>query len=322
MYEFYDNFFFGKSGKKKSLADIGIINKKWAGLLNFYHLLDLVTGRFKYTLTDSMSARYLELCLIMGGKAAIIEKDGELLNLRITAGNTVSRYGDFNNFQLVDYAGRGYGNFIPNCPSNINPDAALILDNLDYGVPPIYRIKYYAEQLTRVEAGMNACIMNMRGSTIINCSTDQAKAIRKAYLDIEDGVPVLFAFSEFEGAGQERPEITNVPQSSELLMSLQECYDKLMSRFCTEFGINAHGVINKLAGVSARELEQNEQATEIALKKAFDARKETLEKASAMFGVELKCEIAFDTDYNDGEDDYEDDADEEVNDDDISGSGR
>lgn len=299
MYEFYDMFFFGNG--KKSLSDIGIQNKKWSGLLIFYRLLDLVTGRFVYGFPDSMSDRFFELCLITSGQAAIVKYQDEILNLRVTAGNTVSRYGYYNNFQLVDYAGRSYGNYIPNSPGNINADAALVLNKKNCSVPPIYRIKWYADRLTRIQGSINSCIMNMRGATIIQCSKEQEKPIKKAFLDAEDGVPVILSFNEFEGQFQAAPTVITNPQTGALLKELQEAYDKTMAEFLTEFGINAHGVINKLAGVSTRELEQNAQATEISLKADYNARVEGLQKASEMFGINLTCDIAFDIDYGEGE---------------------
>lgn len=297
MYEFYDSFFFGSN--KKSVSDIGIQSKKWAGLLIFYRLLDLVTGRFKYNLPETMSERFLEMCLICSSGAGIVDYKGELLNLRVTAGNTVSRYGYYNNFQLVDYAGKSYGSYIPNLPGNISPDAAYIRNRKSCSVPPIYRIKWYADRLTRIQGSINSCIMNMRGSTIIQCSKEQEKPIKKAFQDAEDGVPVILSFNEFEGGMQANPTVICNPQTPALLKELQEAYDKTMADFLTEFGINAHGVINKLAGVSTRELEQNAQATEIALKADYEARKEDLAKASQMFGVEMSVEISFDTDYDD-----------------------
>lgn len=314
MYEFYDMFFFPGGGRKSSLAEVGIQNKKWAGLLIFYRLLDLVCGRFKYGFPDTMSDRFFELCLVTAGQAGIIKDKEEMLNLRITAGNTASRYGDYNNFQLVDYAGKSYGNFIPNCPGNVGADAAIVYNKKNCSIPPLYRIKWYADRLTTIQGSINSCIMNMRGSTIIQCSKEQEKPIKKAFRDAEDGVPVILAFTEFEGGFQAEPKVITNPQTPSLLKELQEAYDKTMSAFLTEFGINAHGVINKLAGVSSRELEQNAQATEIALQADLDARQEGLKKASEMFGETLTCELAFDVDYDDEE--------KEEDKDDIPGSGR
>lgn len=292
MYDFYDMFFFGQ-GNKKSLSDLGIQNKKWSGLLIFYRLLDLVMGRFDYKLPDTMDARFLEMCLLSGGQGAVCDYKGEILNLRITAGNRISRYGYYNNFQLVDYMGKSYGSYIPDDPGNIGSDCVSIYDKKKLTIPPMYRIKWYADRLTTLQGSINSCIMNMRGSTIIQCQKEQEKPIKKAFQDSADGVPVILSFSEFEGGYSIEPKVIANPQSADLLRELQETYDKTMADFLTEFGINANGVINKLAGVSGEELEQNGEATQIALNAAYQARKDGLERVAKKFGVECSVEIAF-----------------------------
>lgn len=293
MYEFYDMFFFG-SGNRKSLSDLGISNKKWSGLLIFYRLLDLVMGRFDYELPDTMDARFLELCLLSGGQASICRYMDEVLNLRITAGNRISRYGYYNNYQLVDYMGKSYGNYIPDAPGNVGADSVIVYDKKKLSIPPLYRIKWYADRLTTLQGSINSCIMNMRGSTIIQCKKEQEKPIKKAFMDAADGVPVILSFSEFEGGYSIEPKVIANPQSADLLRELQETYDKTMADFLTEFGINANGVINKLAGLSDKELEQNEQSTEIMLNSSFEGRKDGLKRASAMFGIPMSVKIAFD----------------------------
>lgn len=311
MYDFYDMFFFG-SGNKKSLSDLGIQNKKWSGLLIFYRLLDLVMGRFDYKLPDTMDARFLELCLLSGGQAAVCKYVDEILNLRITAGNRISRYGYYNNFQLVDYMGKAYGNYIPDSPGNISPDCVTIFDKKKLTIPPMYRLKWYADRLTTLQGSINSCIMNMRGSTIIQCQKEQEKPIKKAFQDSADGVPVILSFSEFEGGYSIEPKVISNPQSADLLRELQEAYDKTMADFLTEFGINANGVINKLAGVSGKELEQNAQSTEIALQAAYQARVDGLKRASAMFGVPMSVEMTFNNGLsNDNKDDTMDTEDKE-----------
>jgi hypothetical protein len=313
MYDFYDMFFFGQ-GNKKSLSDLGIQNKKWAGLLIFYRLLDLVMGRFDYKLPDTMDPRFLELSLLSGGEAVILKYMNEILNLRITAGNRISRYGYYNNFQAVDYMGKSYGYYIPDDPGNISPDCVSIKDKKKLTIPPMYRIKWYADRLTTIQGSINSCIANMRGSTIIQCQKEQEKPIKKAFQDAADGVPVILSFSEFEGGYSIEPKVISNPQSADLLRELQEAYDKTMADFLTEFGINANGVINKLAGVSGKELEQNAQSTEIALNAAYEARKDGLKRASEMFGTPMSVEIAFNNDLsNDNnndiiKDDEEDEA--------------
>lgn len=291
MFDFYDVFFFG-SFRNKGTAKDGIIRKKWGALNIFYRLLDLVRGRFIYTLPDTMDDRFLELDMIYSGKAAVFKKDGEVLNGEVQSGNSWSRYGYLDNCTLVDYMGRSYGRFIPNLPGNVMPDCAFIFDN-KYNVPPISRIKWYADRLSTIEGSINSCIANLRGSTIISCSIEQKKPIENAYKNAADGVPVILSFDQHEGGLQTPPSVITNPQTPDILKTLQEAYDKTTAEFLTEFGINANGIINKLSGISDEELRQNVQMTEIAFNQAYNSRKEGLAKASEMFGVEMSVKPNF-----------------------------
>lgn len=291
MFDFYDMFFFG-SFRNKGTAKDGIIRKKWGALNIFYRLLDLVRGRFVYALPDTMDDRFLELNMIYSGKAAVFQKDGEVLNGEVQSGNSWSRYGYLDNCTLVDYMGRSYGRFIPNLPGNVMPDCAFVFDN-KYNVPPISRIKWYADRLATIEGSINSCITNLRGSTIISCSIEQKKPIENAYKNAADGVPVILSFDQHEGGLQTPPSVITNPQTPDILKTLQEAYDKTMAEFLTEFGINANGIINKLSGISDEELRQNVQMTEIAFNQAYNSRKEGLAKASEMFGVEMSVKPNF-----------------------------
>lgn len=292
MNDFYDLFFFGPCHGKNAAKD-GVIRKKWGALNIFYRLLDLVRGRFVYELPDTMDDRSLELNMIYSGKSAIFQKDGEILNAEVQSGNSWSRYGYLNNCTLVDFMGRSYGRFIPNLPGNVMPDCAIVFDN-KYNVPPISRIKWYADRLATIQGSINSCIANLRGSTIISCSIEQKKPIENAYRNAADGMPVILSFDQHEGGLQAGPQILTNPQTPDILKALQETHDKTMAEFLTEFGINANGIINKLSGISDEELKQNVQMTEIAFNQAYKSRQEGLEKASEMFGVEMKVKPNFD----------------------------
>lgn len=291
MFDMYNMFFFGCG---KSAARKGTLTKKWAALNIFYRLLDLVRGRFKYTLGADMDARFLELCLIYSGRAAILEKNGEILNAEVQSGNSWSRYGYLNNCTLTDFMGKSYGQYIPNLPGNVMADCALVFDN-GYNVPPIGRIQWYADRLATIQGSINSCIMNLRGSTVISCTKEQEKAVKNAFANAADGVPVILSFDQHEGGLQMEPRIITNPQTADILKVLMETFDKTMAEFLTEFGINANEIINKLSGISDRELMQNEQMTEIAFNQALNSRREGLEHASEMFGVELKVEPNFTT---------------------------
>ena len=288
-YGFFDVFFFGMNSKK-NVSDYYKINKKWAGLNIFYELLALVMGRFEYNLPEGMDDRFFELTLLSNGVNGTAKVLNEIGNYRVGYGNKFSKYGYYNNVNLMDYMGISQGTFIPDCPGNVMADCVLTYDN-KYNIPPIYRIKWYAERLTHIQGSISACIANLKGTVIFKCTKEQEPAIKRAWKNADDGTPVVISFAANEGGMDAEPEVITNPQTGDILKQLQEAYDKTMADFLTEFGINANGVINKLSGISDDELKQNDQARQINLNNAFTMRKQGIEKINKMFGVNASVKL-------------------------------
>lgn len=314
---YYENFFLGKASKKKTLASRAIFEKHWSGTNTFYRLLDLVGSRFKPkedSFPETMDFRFAELSTICDGHMGVGLYKDELVNGQICAGNKISRYGYYNSFQMVDYMGGTYGTYIPDLPGNIMPDAVMIFDS-KYNVAPISRIKWYANRLTQLQGSINAAIMNLRGSVVINCRPEQKDAVTAAWTAAGDGIPVILDLNELAGGYPIKPEIMVNNMTGAILKQLQETYDKTFADFLTEFGINANGIINKLSGVSDMELEQNEQATEIAFNAALDMRNEGYQKVNKMFGTNIEIVPAFTQSFKNDTIEQE-----EVSDNDLSGT--
>ena len=292
MYNFFDMFFFGVGGKAKSASDYYKLNKRWGGINIFYALLALVLGRFEYELPEGMDERFFELALISRGVNGTARgRDGEIGNFTVGYGNKFSKYGYYNNVQLMDFMGLSQGSFIPDCPGNLMPDCVLTYDN-KYNIPPIFRIKWYAERLCSIQGSIAACIANMKGTVIFKCTKEQEPAIKRAWKNADDGTPVIISFAAGEGGMDLDPEVITNPQTGDILKQLQEAYDKTLSDFLTEFGINANGVINKLSGVSSQELEQNDQARAINLQNALIMREKGIKQINEMFGLNCKVKVA------------------------------
>lgn len=289
---FYDNYFFGigkiKDGEKKALIDKGITNTKI-----FYQLIDLVMGRFVYKMPESCDSRFLELCLLNTGSAIICEKNNEIINLQIIAQNFFDRYGYPSSVEGIDYMGKNYGRFIPDTPGNgMIANAVYVRDSKD-NTPPIYRILWYSSRLTEIQASISAAIANLRGTTIISCTREQGKAVKRAFMNAGNGIPVIFDFGQNEGGYSIEPKVLTNQQTPQILTALQETYDKTLSQFYLEFGINSNNVINKLAGVSNEELEQTREATELIVKNALEQRRDAMKRATEKFGVPFSVDLSY-----------------------------
>jgi hypothetical protein len=127
---------------------------------------------------------------------------------------------------------------------------------------------------------------------IIRCSKEQEPAVRRAWENASDGSPVIISFAPGEGGFDIEPEIITSPQTADILKSLQEGFDKYLSMFLSEYGINSNGVINKMSGVGDQELKQNDQMRELALDQAFRMRQKGIKEINGMFGVQASVKLA------------------------------
>lgn len=292
MTNFYDNFFFGGTYKRNKFDDKQVcLNKRWAGLNTFYKLVSMVAGRFAYKIPPTCDARFLEMCYLYDGCAGFANIEGSPANLEISGAASFDRYGYPNSYNLTDFMGNDYGRFIPDTASNEGFADSVYSRAIGYDVVPISRVLWYAQRLTDLQASISAAIANLKGSTIIQCSKEQERVVKRAYQNADNGMPVILAFGEGEGAFALDPKVITNPQTPEILKTLMETYAKTYADFLEEFGINSNGVINKLSGVSDSELEQNEQSTNIKLKNDLEMRKDTMRRCKRMFGGEWEVEI-------------------------------
>ena len=311
MFDYLDGFLFGMGRKRGSykgaVRDMQI--KRNVNYWNIFTMLvTLVANRFKPkkgAFPDTMDYRYLMYCMINTGKAGITKIDNKIRNLDVISENNQSMYGYSIKCELVDYAGKNYGSFIPN--SKVLDDVAdcAIVYLSDTNIPPISRIWWYAERLNEIQTAISVAIANTKASVSISCEKEQVEVIKKMWLEAGNGLPL---FVTYDGSSQfgNKPELISNPQTGDVLKVLIETYDKYLSDFCGEFGINNNDVMNKLSGVSDEELEQNEQKNSIILNDTLNKVREGLKKASDMFGEEIDIELNFDNSYNvDGSDNTE-----------------
>lgn len=297
MINFYDNFFFGDCKRNKFDGVQIAISKRWSGINTFYKLVSMVAGRFTYTMPKSCDARFLEMCYLYDGCAGFALVDGQPVNLEISGAASFDRFGYPNSYNLTDFMGKNYGRFIPDTASNEGFADSVYSRAICYDVVPISRIMWYAQRLTNLQASISAAISNLKGSTIIQCTKEQERVVKRAYQNADNGMPVILSFGEGDGALQLDPKVITNPQTPEILTSLMETYDKTYASFLEEFGIDANGVINKLSGVSDSELEQNEQSIGIKMKNDLAMREDTMKRCADMFGGDWSVKITCRSDY-------------------------
>ena len=322
MFDFYDYFFFGGGCKRgrNALAEASI-NKEWAGLNIFYTLLNIVMNMMKLILPDTMDSRSSMLYMLNSGHFAITrikngkyDPDGELMNLNVSDMNNETPYGLPLNTGLIDFTGKSYGRFIPYTPTNKDVANCVIVYWNKKDVPPIYRILWYAKRLMELQAAISAAIANLKATVVVRCEKEQLDTVKKQWEASGKGLPIIFTYDSKKDSGN-IPELLCNNLTGEVLKQLMETYDKTIADFCGEFGVNANMVLNKLSGVSDKELSQNDQRNEILINAVYNSIKEGLDIASKLFGEEMSVELSFEKGYNEDNEDIENPREEETSDD-------
>lgn len=310
MFDFFNYFFFGAScGKHPNALKEAKIKKEWAGLNILYTLLNIVMNMFKFSLESTMDERFFKMCLINSGHCAITkikngkyDEEGDPMNLNVSDMNNLTPYGLPLNMGLVDYTGRNYGRFIPDTPTNDSTVSNCVLVRWSVlDVPPIYRIMWYANRLTELQASISAAIANLKATVVVRCEKEQENVVKKAWREAGDGLPVIFTYNGSSDFGNV-PELLTNNITGDVLKQLMETYDKTVADFCSEFGVNSNMVMNKLSGVSDKELSQNDQRDEIQINSVLKQLEDDLDRANERFGLNLSVELNFDKDYNEVDD--------------------
>lgn len=327
MFDYLAGFLFGFGGSTKSfkgaVRDAEI--KKNVSFWNiFCMLVTLVVNRFKPVegkFPDTMDYRFLMMCILNTNKAGIARIDDNIRNLNIVSENVASFYGYPINVGLIDYSGKSYGQFIPNTKGNEDYADCAIVYGSNTECPAISRIWWYASRLNELQTQISTAITNLRATVAITCEKEQVKVVQDNWVKATNGMPLIISYDGSNQFGN-KPELLCNPQTGDVLKILMETYDKTLSDFCGEFGIDNNQIMNKMSGVSEKELSQNGQKNQIILNQELNTIREYLKKASEMFDTEIDIELNFDESYNeynnDGKESTEDDGIQE----DISGTGR
>ena len=249
--------------------------------------------------TATMNRDYLEWCLLTQGYAGILkDKQGNLRGLRC------SRIGlDPYMFpKEILCANAVLGELI----GEVNKNAVWVRNN-KFAVPAIAKIKYFAQQLARIQLSLDISLTNNRMTKVFSAENDhQAQAIRKLVDDVSTGKPAVIVKSSvldtiLNGNSNNIP-VYGTP-SEYLADSYIQDLRSVMNDFFVTFGVNASGanIIKKERNLQS-EVDSNNQ--EILVNRDFwlEPRKEAAKICNEIFGTNITVEIRKPTEIE-GEDD-------------------
>lgn len=260
----------------------------------YNQLWNKVISIFKWTgapfdgVTPLMNSDYLEFILMTQGQAGILkDNEGNLRGLNIT------RVGfDPYMFPKSLYcANPVLGNFT----GIVGIDAIWVRNN-KFAQPTNATVKYFAQQLAKIQTSLNVSLSNNRMTKVFLADNDmQAQAIRKMVDDIDAGKLAVIQkpdiFDNIMQGQSKTPPVYSTPSEYLADKYLQDMRSILNDFFVT-FGINASGanMIKKERNLTS-EVDSNNQEIIVNRQYWLEPRHEAAKRASELFGTEIKVEI-------------------------------
>lgn len=308
MFDYLNEFLFfaGRTNRRANSYRQALAIKKRGDALLFNQLCNEWAGRFKWEYEpadekQTIATELIELTILTAGMCAIFpysQKQGSyeeasFRNGRPAQVGNLSFYGYPSTVEITSYNGDNVGRFMPvqdEDPTSI-ANCVLIYDNATRW-SPIQTIMFYVDRLSVINTSINACIRNILGTEIINCTQEQAKTIIKQREAGAVGVPYLISYDEYQG--KTNVDLLTSSGASDELKTLFEAFDKTHADFLQSIGVRANNEIDKKSGVTPIEIVENRQNVDLILNQCYESRLRAIRQAERI-GITpgtLKCVLS------------------------------
>lgn len=177
---------------------------------------------------------------------------------------------------------------IGNLERTIDEDGILIKMNYNYLSPIMPIVRKYAYMLSECDSSISVNLMNSKVAFIGLCtSKNQAQSMKAMYDMISRGEPAVFVKGDQINGDQ---ILYNHVKENFIAGEVQILKRKLMSEFLTEIGVN-NANTDKRERLTDNEVEANDAEIQLNAGYWLDNIKEGLEKANAMFGLDLSVNL-------------------------------
>lgn len=246
-------------------------------------LLMKIMGMYRFSnVPEHWDIAYLKAHLIQDGIVCVTEKNGVVWPLQTgIAGINV-----YNQPTECIIANPILGSF----RKTIGEDCVLLnlLRINDYYYTYNRLLTRYALLLAQVDGSLNTTLINSRTNIVFECDTNaEVKSAQKIYDDVSMGKPAIF----YNKSGGELPKnhlINNVKQTY-IGQELLDTKRTIMNEFLTEVGINNVNS-EKRERLITDEANANNDEINVSIDMIIEHLQECLDKANAMFGLNVKVE--------------------------------
>lgn len=288
----------------------------------FNRLMNLALDTFVWEgLPETCNARFLELSLLLYGKAVLVNRDGAYMNLAFAAGSDLNIYGEpmngygygvngFNEqFKLyIDGAEQskvvleGIGQ-----DGTKNYNAVMCRDN-KLSFPYINYIFTAARRLTQTMRSADVIAQNLKQPIIITCEESMVKSVRETLNRRDDNVNSIISSGKLP---IDSFKVWKTEADPNTLKVMWEHYGNLDSQVKELLGVNNNPNVDKKERLLVDEVNANNEATEDNISHRLKERELFCERVNKAFGLNISVSANVDK-YVDNVENEETEVEEDV----------
>lgn len=244
-------------------------------------------------LPDSMSARWLELCLYYKGMAALLYDDKYgYINTQATGGGYLNIYGlptKINCYSFEFNTDRDLYN--PNSKAEKGEECILVLNNYQR-VPTAPTLELFAYRLAQAERTADVNIQAIRTPVLILTDEKQKLSMKKLYEQYEGNTPVIFGDKNSMTPDAIRTLKTEAPFNA---LDIKEYQRLIWNEALTFLGIN--NLQEKKERLITDEADSNNELINLNMQSYLAPRQEAAKQFNQKFGLNVKVRVRSDL-YN------------------------
>lgn len=267
-------------------------------------MISFVLNIFEWkNLPDTVDPYFLELILLMEGKACIVQdnKRGGFLGLPVTEMEGMNIYhqhtvqaahslGYYQKFKALTKYTKDYAKeMLIDQTSLPVPLGVMCQDNYTC-YPMISTIEIYADKIADTMRSLDVVQKQLKVPSLIEADEDTKTAIQKAVEMIQTNVIAVYAGKGIASKMRETKPIQTMTNPS-TLTTLWDNYNNLWSGFYTAFGVDNLNTSDKKERLLGDEIHSNDQAVGMALDYRLQCRKKFCEDFNAVFGTNVSVEV-------------------------------
>lgn len=265
-------------------------NRTFIDILN--HIMNLAVNTFEWEgLPETADEKYIEKSLLFNGNIAMgKDKDLGLITLPFNASNNVNIYGDPTTITLNGLGGYNK-EFIPymrgSNDEELHVNAVRGYDNPN-GYPAISRILDAAARLTEVKRTMDITVKKLKNPYLFIGDKSQTDSLKKMLRSVENNEEAILVGDRID-VSSFRAEDIHI--DTQVIEELWNQYMRLYNEVLDSLGINTNPNFDKNSGVSADEVQSNNQSVTSNLDIRLRSRERFCEDVNALFDLNMSVKI-------------------------------